>query len=263
MKLTPEDLKFVLSQLQNADLDVVLVGGQAVNLWAYQYLQSAPQLQQYLPFASEDIDFYGGRLEAAICQEILGGQLVLNRDFDPSPNAGLVLIDYPNYKLRIDFLASVYGLNDAEIIDTALTFTGQKQLEGLHLKLLHPLLCLEGKLRCLRGLPQGGRQDLKHVRILVFCLREFFQDLIQQSQFRPALKLFERVINTTLREDGLSTWYHHQIDILNTLPIDKIQSIDDQKLQDFYRIRWPKINAQVTDRRERYQRLMEKYQGLS
>lgn len=259
MKLTPEDLKSVLSQLQSADLDAVLVGGQAVNLWAYQYLQSAPQLQQYLPFASEDIDFFGGRLEAAICQEILGGKLVLNRDFDPSPNAGLVLLDYPNYKLRIDFLASVYGLNDAEIIDTALTFTGQKELEGLHLKLLHPLLCLEGKLRCLRGLPQRGRQDLKHVQILVLCLRVFFEDLIQKNQFRAALKLFERLINTSLREDALSAWYYHQIDILNTVPIDKIESIDDEKMKSFYTLRWPKINVQVTDRRERYRKLIDKY----
>jgi hypothetical protein len=262
MKLTPEDLKSILSQLQNAGLDAIIVGGQSVNLWAYQYLQNIPQLQEYLPFASEDLDFYGGKLEAAICQEILGGQLILNRDFDPSPNAGLVLIDYPDYKLRIDFLASVYGLNDAEIIDTALTFTGQEPLEGLCLKLLHPLLCLEGKLRCLRGLPQGGRQDLKHVKILALCLHEFFQDLIRHQQFRPALKLFERVIKTSLREDGLSAWYHHQIDILNTLPIQEIQRIDNQKLQDFYTVRWPKVNAQLRERRTRYQQLIERHQNL-
>lgn len=260
MKLTPEDLKSVLFQLQDAGLEAIIVGGQAVNLWAYQYLQRAPKLRDYLPFTSEDLDFYGGKLEAAICQEILGGKLILNRDFDPSPNAGIILIDYPNYQLRIDFLASVYGLNDAEILDTALAFKGQHQLDGLYLKLLHPLLCLEGKLRCLRSLPQGGRQDLKHVKILVLCLREFFEDLIRQSQFRPALKLFERVINTALREDGLSAWYYHRIDIVNTLPIDAIQENNDEKLQKFYAIRWPKINTQLTERRVRYQQLIEKNQ---
>ena len=70
-KLTPEDLKSVLSQLQQASLEAIIVGGQAVNLWAYQYCQSAPQLLQYLPFASEDLDFYGGRIEAVVCQETL------------------------------------------------------------------------------------------------------------------------------------------------------------------------------------------------
>jgi hypothetical protein len=45
-KLTPEDLRDVLIALQTAELDAVLVGGQAVNLWAYQDFETLPQLNR-------------------------------------------------------------------------------------------------------------------------------------------------------------------------------------------------------------------------
>jgi hypothetical protein len=75
-KLTPEGLREIFIDLQSASLDAVVVGGQAVNLWAYQYSEQAPELKQYLPFASEDLDFYGGRVEAMLCQDVLGGSSI-------------------------------------------------------------------------------------------------------------------------------------------------------------------------------------------
>ena len=72
-KLTPENLHNIFIQLQENGLEAVVVGGQAVNLWAYQYWQQEPKLKEYLPFTSEDLDFYGGKVEAILCQETLGG----------------------------------------------------------------------------------------------------------------------------------------------------------------------------------------------
>ena len=59
--LTPENLHDLFAALQAADFEAIVVGGQAVNLWAFKYLDTCPQLQAYLPFASEDLDFYGGK----------------------------------------------------------------------------------------------------------------------------------------------------------------------------------------------------------
>jgi hypothetical protein len=109
-KLTPEDLQEILISLHRANLEAVVVGGQVVNLWAYQYCEKTQALKEFLPFASEDLDFYGGKVEAMLCHQVLGGQVRLNQDFDPSPNAGLVLLKRGEAKLRIDFLASVFGL---------------------------------------------------------------------------------------------------------------------------------------------------------
>jgi hypothetical protein len=260
-KLTPENLREILIKLQEVNLDAVVVGGQAVNLYAYQYYQKSDQLQQYLPFASEDLDFYGGKIEAIICQETLGGEVILNRDFDPSPNAGIVLVDYQKQTLRIDFLASVYGLNDAEITGTALTFLGKDKLENIKLKVLHPILCLEGKLRCLRGLPQQNRQDFKHSKILIICVNQFLGEFIAKNQPRTCLKLIERVLDMGLREDGLSAWYHHQIAIEDAIPFDILETIKDEKLDKFRQIRLPQIREQIQIKRLRYQEIMNRHQN--
>jgi hypothetical protein len=257
-KLTPEDLRDILIELQGAGLDAVIVGGQAVNLWAIQYSQQSPLMQKLQPFASEDLDFYGGKLEAVICHDALGGDINLNEDFDPSPNAGVVLVKRNDGNLRIDILASVYGLNDAEITATARTFRGKGKLEGLNLKVLHPVLCLEGKLRCLRGLPQGGRQDLKHVKMSMLAVHCLLHELCQQSDPRPALKIIERVLSGGLREDGLQVWSRHQLFLESCLPFDIIKSSQHEQFQQFTQIRLPQILGQVSDKRQRYWRLMSR-----
>ncbi len=90
-KLTPRDLRELFVELQEAGLEAVVVGGQAVNLWAFQYCEDAPTLKELLPFASKDLDFYGGKLEVLAYRDALRGKAILNQDFDPSPNSGVVM----------------------------------------------------------------------------------------------------------------------------------------------------------------------------
>jgi hypothetical protein len=258
MNLTPENLRSVFLSLQAANLDAVVVGGQAVNLWATKYVARAQELGEFLPFASEDLDFYGGKIEVLSCRDALQGEAKLNRDFDPSPNSGLVLVKSADTTLRIDFLASVYGLNDSEIDDTAIAFSGQNELSGVNIKVLHPVLCLEGKLRSLRGLPQQGRQDLKHAKMSILCVKEFFTDLCQQSETRSGLKLVERLLGNTLREDGLSAWYHHGIKVESAIPFDVLRLLPGDKWQRFLSQRLPQVTEQIDAKRSNYQNLMNK-----
>lgn len=260
-KLTPENLRSLLLQLQEVSLEVVVVGGQAVNLWANFYRERVPELEQYLPFASEDLDFYGGRLEALACHQALGGQIFLNQDFDPSPNAGIVTVNYQEQKLRIDFLASVYGLSELEIVSTAISFVGTGTLTGLSLKVLHPILCLEGKLKCLKGLPQQGRQDLKHVRMTLLCLSQLMKDLSGQDEIRPFLKLAERILTNTLNETGLHVWYYHHIFVESAITVNSSQPLTDERLQKFMNLRLPNALQQIEAKRLRYSNLMKRLES--
>jgi hypothetical protein len=203
-KLTPNDLKEIFSLIQEKDLDVIVVGGQAINLWASKYSERVPELDKYLPFASEDIDLYGGKIEAIACNQALKGQITLNKDFDPSPNTGVVVANFKEQKLRIDFLGSVYGLNDTEITDTALKLESKGELAGIQLKVLHPILCLEGKLSSIKGLPQAGRQDIKHAQMSLLCLKELLKDYATTISSRKGLKLTERILKNALSENGLN-----------------------------------------------------------
>jgi hypothetical protein len=257
-KLTPAQLKEILLRLQEISLDVVVVGGQAVNLWATRYYQQCPQLEQYLPFASEDLDFYGGKLEAIQCSTALGGRATLNENFDPSPNTGVVLVPFKNKQLRIDFLGSVFGLSDSEISDTALNIEGRDELSGVRLKVLHPLLCLEGKLRALNSLPQSGRQDLKHAQMSVICLNAYLQEVLVAEDPRNSLKLVERIFRVAMNEDGLNAWHQFGIDLFSSIPIDEIRKLSSPKWQNFCLLRLPIATEQINRRREQYQNLMER-----
>ncbi|MBR8835037.1 MAG: hypothetical protein DSM106950_13640 [Stigonema ocellatum SAG 48.90 = DSM 106950] len=261
--LTPVDLLDTFVTLQALGLDAVVVGGQAVNLWAYQYQIRCPKLQEFLPFASEDLDFYGGRVEAIACNDALKGRVTLNKDFDPSPNSGVVIVNRQDSILRIDFLATVYGLNDAEISGTALTFVGESELAGLNLKVLHPVLCLEGKLKCLRGLPQQGRQDIKHVKMSILCLNELIKDLSTDQEARSILKLVERVLESALREDGLSAWYRHQILLESAIPFDTLCEINNEKYQRFCQIRLPQVIEHISVKRQQYLSVMSRIEARS
>ncbi len=255
---TPEWLKGLLQTLQQADIELIVVGGQAINLWAMQYCQPTPEWEVLRPYASVDLDFYAGKIEAALCGEVLQGQVTLARDFDPSPNAGVVLVNWQGQPLRIDILASVYGLSDAEISSTALRLRGQATLAGLELRVLHPLLCLEGKLKCLQNLHQQGRQDAKHVKLAILILREFLQSQLVPEAPRPLLNLIERIADNTWTDAGLSAWYRHAINVEAAIPIAPIQRLEHPSWAAFCELRWPQICDRLNIRRQKYQQLMQR-----
>ncbi len=256
MKLTPETLRNLLIQL--CEVDLIVVGGQAINLWALQYYQPTLEWQSLQPYSSEDLDFYGGRLEAVQCAEVLQGRLTLAKDFDPTPNMGLILLDWQESRLRIDILASVYGLADAEIKNTALTFTGTESLQGVVLQVLHPMLCLETKLKCLRSLDQTNRQDEKHLRLAILILRSFFTSQLLTQPPRSLLNFIERVFDNVLTDAGLNAWYRYGIAIEAAIPLEQIQLLDVPQWQAFLSIRWEQLLAQCGEKRSRYEQLMHR-----
>jgi hypothetical protein len=255
-RLTPEDLQDIFGRLQGAGLETVIVGGQAINLWAVQYGQATEEWDQFRPFASEDLDCYGGRIEVMTCRDALNGRATFNRDFDPSPNAGVVLVDRQGATFRIDILTSVFGLSDGEIVSTSQRFVGQGLLGGLVLNVLNPVLCLEGKLRCLQGLPQAGRQDEKHVRLSTLIVREFLSEQLPVVNPRTGLNLVERVVRNAWSESGLYAWYHYGIEVKAAVPIELIQSLSEAQWQQFCQIRMPQIAEQLRKRQEQYQQVM-------
>jgi hypothetical protein len=257
-KVAPETLKSILETIQAAGIEIVVVGGQAINLWAVQYSQSTPDWEQLQPYASEDLEIYGGRLEAVQCAEALNGKLTLARDFDPSPNAEVVTIDWQGSQFRIDILSSVYGLSDAEISATALRLRGLSSLSNVELKVLHPVLCLESKLKCLRDLDQQLRQDEKHVRLALLILRSLLITQLETQPPRGLLNLVERIVNNTWTDAALYAWYRFDIRVETAIPIEVIQQHPAEQWQNFVQIRWPQILERLTERRTRYENLMQR-----
>ncbi|WP_310490315.1 hypothetical protein [Chamaesiphon sp. VAR_69_metabat_338] len=66
---TPESLISLFQAIDREELDLILVGGQAINIWASYYADRVPALMDYIPFSSADLDFYGGKVEAIASQD--------------------------------------------------------------------------------------------------------------------------------------------------------------------------------------------------
>jgi hypothetical protein len=248
---TPENLISLFQVIDREDLDLILVGGQAINIWASYYANQVPKLTEYLPFSSAGLDFYGGKIEAIACQKILGGTINLNQDFEPSPNIGVLIVPTKLQPLRVDFLSSVFGIGDIELAQSAIVFEGKQNLAGVRVKILNPMLCLEGKIKSLLGLPQQGRQDLKHLEMSLIFVKEYIKEAIE-SDVRQGLKLIERIAFNIWSDAGLKLWYLYGVEINSAIPTSMEINTIDLKWNTFQTIRLPQIERETVKKRERY-----------
>ena len=89
------DIRPILAKLADLDRSFVLVGGQAVNFWAYVYEGRVPALARAGPFTSRDVDFCGDRRTVRQCAQRLGGRARLSTLDDATPNSGTVVFVDP------------------------------------------------------------------------------------------------------------------------------------------------------------------------
>lgn len=146
----------------------IVIGGQAVNIWALYYLKKRPQLNEFAPFLSKDCDIFvpkGGEEEIA---RDSGWHLVRAKGGKASPvRAFLKSKDAVGNSLLVEVLWTVYGMESDDLKKHA-----DLDIDGLRVRVLTPPVLLKGKIENMQKLPQAGRQDLKHVRILIGCVAE-------------------------------------------------------------------------------------------
>ncbi len=148
----------------------VLVGGQAVNLWAEVYRARIPDLLEPLaPFVSKDCDlhFRTRREPEALAREV-------GWRFIATEGVGQVLGRlFHESGAMIEILA---GIRTA-IADQIEREAVEGGLDGQVVRVLNPASMLREKVSLAVEANQTGRQDAKHVEILAPCCRCFFDDL--------------------------------------------------------------------------------------
>jgi hypothetical protein len=176
----------------------LVVGGQAVNFWAEAFEDEEPELRAYRPFTSADLDLH--RLTSS-AQDALG---VISKAVEapkhPFGKAFTIvshtfLIEAKTGRLlHVDHLKMVLGLRPAEVKRGTMII----EFAGVRIWILNPIICLKAKLHNVSALNQRGRQDEKHVRILIFCIRAFLRRLIREAgsdgNSRPALNGLQQLL---------------------------------------------------------------------
>ena len=172
---TPADFAEVLS---GPELPLI-VGGQAVNLWAELYVAEIPALDDFKPFVSKDADIYGSRALAETLARRSGWECVF--DARKAPMVAAVLRK-PGARagetaLTIEVLSEVNGLTDADLDASTVVELGGAD----RYRIPPPPVLLKAKLYNLASLFYTERpQDLKHSRMLCAMVPHFLNELLAE-----------------------------------------------------------------------------------
>lgn len=153
---------------------VLLVGGQAVNLWALYYESRTIELA---PFVSRDVDVLGDRETLAALGKVAGTKPQFFPVRPPTNEVGVIIAkDANGLPLLIEVLRYVHGVKNDELREPAYTVAVGDTL----VQVPGPIAILQAKIANLADLTQAGRQDGRHVRILARLMSAYLED-VQKS----------------------------------------------------------------------------------
>lgn len=191
---TPRDFLAILGA---AELPLI-VGGQAVNLWADLYAPEVPALDDFRPFVSKDADIYGTRALAEKLARRAGWEL----HFDPKRDSIVAAIlrherTPGESPLTIEVLSQVNGLTEADLAaSTVIEIGGGTE----RYRIPAPTVLLKAKLYNLASLVFTERpQDLKHARMLCEIVPHYLNELhVEFRAGRVAETTFVGAVNYTV-----------------------------------------------------------------
>jgi hypothetical protein len=173
----------------------MLVGGQAVNLWALYYRDRS---MEFAPFVSRDADVLGDRATLEELGKLAGAKPQFFPLRPPSNEVGVVIAkDSNELPLLIEVLRHVNGVNNEELREPSYTLAiGERQIRVL---VPGPIALLKAKLANVVDLKQEGRQDTKHVRILARIIPAYLEDLRNavagaRTEERKLLEFLEQLL---------------------------------------------------------------------
>lgn len=242
---SPAEITSVLKAL--AQTEAVVIGGQAVNLWAERYQKECPPWNELRPYTSFDLDVLGSRADVLKCSVSLDTEPFFPLPGENTVNSGKIVTQIEGSAFEIDFLHSPNGLSPAEIKELARSFI----FEGISLKVLHPLHCLESKTVNLMTLSQndGDRQDLKHLRLALAIMKEYLGHLTVAGNSEPILLRWARRIRSNSNHElGLQAAIKYRIDFQEAIP-SALWLQHPGCLADFMNHEWPTWTEEIAEKK--------------
>lgn len=182
---------------------LLLVGGQAVNLWALHYHDRTHDLA---PFVSRDADVLGDRDTLIALGRQLGVKPQIFPLRPPSNEVGVVIAkDASGAPLLVEVLRYVHGATNEEMRDPVYLFAlGESEVR---VQVSGPIALLRAKIANLADLKQTGRQDGRHVLILARVLPAYLADLGKSARDgnlteRKFVDLLEQLLSALGSKNG-------------------------------------------------------------
>ena len=171
----PHDYRLICE----SDPAPIIVGGQAINLWAISFLQpGAPDLASKV-YGSKDLDILANTKVLAYLKKLPGWVYKPQsfRNWMDTRVATLHGMTRDGRKLLVEVLHSVHGL-EAQDLKTA---EYVRQGGGVY-RVLDPIVMMKAKAANLRDLDQAGpppRQDRHHLQLISRCVPLYLREVHQ------------------------------------------------------------------------------------
>lgn len=239
--ISAADVRSLLCQIGS---DVVLVGGQALSIWAEHYADVEPELANYGPYTSRDVDFRASRADVEKCADRLGTRpdYAAGKAFGSIIEAVITFRDSTDEERTIEFLRSVKGLTPQEVQSTAVEI----ELEKARIRVMHPVLVLVSRATNVIKLKEkyDNEHGVEQLRVAVFCARAFLKEAMQAGEGRLALSWAERAYRLIKSQVGIRVHVEKQIDLLQAIPLEHMP-------EKFRSTRYPQMVVQANALREK------------
>lgn len=205
---SPEDFAPLLATKE----PVLLVGGQAVNLWAVYYEARTAELA---PFVSRDVDVLGDRETLEALGKLTGTKPQIFPLRPPTNEVGVVVAkDAGGQPLLIEVLRSVHGVSNEELREPVYTMA----LGKTHVRVPSPIVLLQAKIANVADIAQPGRQDARHVAILALVLPAYLADLQTavvegRTEERKLIEFLERLLSVVTAGKARKVFKELQLDV--------------------------------------------------
>lgn len=212
-----------------------LVGGQALNFWAERYYSNCPELAQYGPYASKDVDFFGTSDAADKLAKALGGKAIYPQSGDHTPQSAIVSAVVLGHKIEIDFLWNVLGPPADQVkkqmvhIDYPIRPADNSKVP---ISVMHPLHCLQSRAANVITLKRTSATAMRQLNAAPIVLREYISEAIGEGQdpsrVRVAISIL-RQLGNYLTTDIVGSKIHT---ITQYNPINVFKKFSDSPLLD-------------------------------
>jgi hypothetical protein len=209
----------IYKALHEQQINFVVIGGQACNIWSVLYGRSEPELKQYKPFTSKDLDVYSeSRNDVVVLAQAVQEQPALNDGASPDPAFGLVIYKSSSKNpMPVSFMSGAYGIKDAsKIFESRQTLGLGRSKIPVHV--MHPFFTMQSKVALVVHPPRESPNDLRHLKMSVHYTRRFVIELAKIGRDREALKVCKSIVLLALSKQGRGVYKKFKIRLEAALP---------------------------------------------
>lgn len=235
----PPDAVIELASILQLDDGAFVVGGQALNLWAELYYEHCPELADFAPFTSKDLDYFGHQDAASKLAAALGGEVIFPDPDDASPNSALVRATIGDREIQIDFIRHVMGVRPKRLEELATELVVPLDNGGeLAIPLMHPLHCLQSRIANVLKLGRLDQTAMRQLGAAPYVLEAYLLHMLDLGEVKEVQSTLRNLYHYLLSDpDG-----KRAVSLPMKDPLDIISSLTKHQKLDC-RYRWFNLRA--------------------